>query len=179
MIGLLRPMTCLATLLLAACEQSGRQADVPVGGGDQWAVDACKTFPAAAAAKASGLAIETTTLGAQVSVAGTTVSSCGYATAGNRESFGVLLRQDTTGKATIDQQVAAITSAPAETGPSEIVEMQKGKAVWQPQLRSLSYVPDDARMIVVTPPFIGLSRKGADPAKLKASAITIARAVAG
>ncbi len=57
--------------------------------------------------------------------------------------------------------------------------MQKGKAVWQPQLRSLSYVPDDARMIVVTPPFIGLSRKGADPAKLKASAITIARAVAG
>ena len=138
MIGLLRPLTCLATLLLAACEQSGRQADVPVGGGDQWAVDACKTFPAAAAAKASGLAIETTTLGAQVSVAGTTVSSCGYATAGNRESFGVLLRQDTTGKATIDQQVAAITSAPAETGPSEIVEMQKGKAVWQPQLRSLA-----------------------------------------
>ena len=55
MVYLARPLICLATLLLAACGQSGSQADAPASGDSQWAADACKTFPAAAAARASGL----------------------------------------------------------------------------------------------------------------------------
>lgn len=170
----------LAASVLAGCGDSKSGSAAPVaavtgeGAGNDWAVDACKTFPVAVAAKASGLAVETATLGAQVSVGGTNASSCSYSTAGNRETFGVLLRHDTTGNSTLDGQLASVTGNPAETGPSEMVAMPKGKAVWQPQLRSLSYLPDDGRMIVVTPPFIGLSMQGTDPAKMKDAAIRIA-----
>lgn len=166
----------LAALMVAGCGGAGT-GEQPAPSG--WAIDACETFPVAAAARASGLAIETAMLGAQTSVNGTDVSSCSYATAGNRETFGILLREDRSGRATIDEQLASVSSAPAETGPSEPVAMPRGKAVWQPQLRSLSYIPADGRMIVVTPPFIGLSAAGTDPEKLKATAIRIALAVAG
>jgi hypothetical protein len=66
------------------------------------------------------------------------------------------------------------------TGPSEDVAMPKGKAIWAPKIRTLSYVPATGRMIVVTPP--GAITFGADappPADLKAKAIAIATAVEG
>jgi hypothetical protein len=173
------PVSSVLLFLLAACGQGSTTGAGQATSTDQWAIDACKTFPASAAAKATGLPIKTATLAGRASSNGTNVSNCSYASDGGNAQFGILLRQDTTGTTTLQQQIDGLTSDPGTSGPSEPVAMPKGNAVWQPEVRTLSWVPDDSRMIVVTPPGIELSRKGADQAKLKASAIAIARAIEG
>ncbi len=160
-----------ATALLTGCGSSGKASD--------WAADACKTFPSAAAAKVTGLAITKAEAPGSTGNEQTAVSNCTYSTADGKTNFGVLLRQDKTGQTTVAEQIAGLTAQPAMTGPSEEVKMPKGKAIWAPKLNTLSWIPDDARMIVVTPPGAITFGKSAPAGDLKAKAIAIATAVEG
>lgn len=167
-------LTLTASLFLAGCGGSG-----PSGKSADWAVDACKTFPAASAAKASGLAITKAESPGQTGNDQAAVSNCTYSTADGKTNFGVLLRQDKSGQTTVAEQIAGLTSQPDMIGPSEKVTMPKGKAVWAPKLHTLSWVPDDARMIVVTPPGAITLGQAAPEGDLKAKAIAIATAIEG
>jgi hypothetical protein len=163
------------SLLLAGCGggggASGKSAD--------WAVDACKSFPKEAAAKASGVTVAKS----EVSGTGsdqTALSNCVYSSADGKDNFGVMLRQDKTGEVKLDEQVKGLTAQQDVTGPMEEVPMPKGKAFWAPKLNTLSWVPDDTRMIVVTPPGAIVFGQAPTPAaELKAKAIAIATAVEG
>lgn len=168
------------TIALAGCGgKDGSVAGGASGKASTWAVDACNTFPAEAAAKASGLAIVKADTPYQTDTGQVIVSNCNYATA-NGETFGVLLRQDRTDGTTIASQIAGLTSQPDMTGPMEDVPMRKGKAVWATRMNTLSYVPQDGRMIVVTPPgAVTFGKKGPPAAALKAKAIAIADAIEG
>ncbi|QDZ06583.1 hypothetical protein FPZ24_03090 [Sphingomonas panacisoli] len=165
--------------LTASCGGGGL-----AGGGSQkaadWALDACKTFPKEAAGKAAGVAVGKTETAGQTGNDDILVSNCTYSSADGKTNFGVLLRQVKTGGQSVDAQIADMKSRPDMTGPSEDVAMPKGKAVWASKMHTLSYVPADGRMIVVTPPgafsFGGPASADGD---LKAKAIAIASAVEG
>jgi hypothetical protein len=161
-------------LMLAACGSGGAG-----GKSKDWADDACKTFPVEAAAKVAGVAVSKTVVSG-TSAGDTKVSNCTYSTADGKANFGIVLRHDTSGQTTAAEQIAGLTSQPDVTGPSEEVPMPKGKAVWAPKLNTLSYVPEDNRMIVVTPPgAIVIGGAKAPEADLKAKAVAIATAIEG
>ncbi len=175
-IDLRTPLFALMlTGLLGACGgggSSGKSAD--------WAADACKTFPLETAAKVSGLAVTKAESSGQTGSNDVAVTNCTYSTADGKGNFGILLRQDKSGDLTMAEQLSGLTSQPDLTGPGEEVAMPKGKAIWAPKLRTLSYVPDDARMIVVTPPgAISFGPSAAPAGDLKAKAIAIATAIEG
>ena len=146
-------------------------------GGTKWASDACRTFSAAAVSKATGQTFSKAELNAnQNDDAPATVSSCNYSTADGNVFFTILLRQDRTGQETIDSQASGLTSSPDMTGAMDPVEMPRGKAFWSSRLHTLSYIPDNARMIVVTPPnAMGAGKK--PDAELRRNAVAIASAV--
>ncbi len=105
------------------------------------------------------------------------VSTCSYSSADGATSFTVLLRQVMSDAPALDAEIANMKSQPDITGPSEDVAMPKGKAIWQPKMRTLSYVPEAGRMIVVTPPGAIVFGKAETPlSDLKAKAIVIATA---
>lgn len=158
---------------LAACGGGG-------GASSDWAVDACKTLPADAASKASGVAVAKAELAsAAVSNEQTTLSNCSYSTADGKINFGVMLRQDKTGQTNIAEQFEGLKSQPDMTGPMVDVAVPKGKAAWATKLRTLTYVPDDLRMIVVTPPGAIVIGGPTDPDDvLKAKALALAEAAA-
>lgn len=170
----------IAALTLAALAGCGGGS---VGGKPaDWAKDACKTFPADAASKASGVAVAKAESSGQTGNDQTFVTNCTYSSADGKNNFGVLLRQDKSEEATVDAMIGGMKSQPDISGPSEDVAMPKGKAIWQPKLRTLSYLPEDGRMIVVTPPgaiFFGSGAEAPPPAELKAKAIAIANAIEG
>ncbi|MBY8825027.1 hypothetical protein [Sphingomonas colocasiae] len=174
--------TLLLTGLVAGCGGNGNGGGADGGSGKSadWAADACKTFPADAAGKAAGFAVAKAETPGQTGNEQTLVSTCSYSSADGKSSFTVLLRQDRSDGSTIDAQIAGLKSQPDATGPSEDVAMPKGKAIWAPRLNTLSYVPQDGRMIVVTPP--GALIFGANPAPagdLKSKAVAIAMAIEG
>lgn len=143
-----------------------------------WALDACKTFPKEAAGKAAGVAVDKAETAGQTGNDDVLVSNCTYSSADGKTNFGLLLRQAKTGGQDVDAQIADMKSRPDMTGPSEDVVMPKGKAVWASKMHTLSYVPAEARMIVVTPP--GAFSFGGPPpidGELKVKAIAIANAV--
>lgn len=143
-----------------------------------WALDACKTFPKETAGKAAGVAVSKTETGGQTGNDEVLVSNCTYSSADGKTNFGVLLRQVKTGGQGVDAQIADMKSRPDMTGPSEDVAMPKGKAIWASKMHTLSYVPSEGRMIVVTPPgafaFGGPAPADSD---LKSRAIAIANAI--
>lgn len=162
-------------MLLAGCGGSGGAS----GKGSDWAADACKTFPREAAAKASGVAVTKSDASGNGSEE-TALSNCTYSSADGKDNFGVMLRLDKTGQTKLAEQVAGLTAQPDATGPLEEVAMPKGKAFWAPKLNTLSWVPDDTRMIVVTPPGAVSFGQAKPPASdLKAKAVAIAAAVEG
>lgn len=177
-------VTVLSTLALTATLGGCGGKDGSVAGGasgksPDWAVDACKTFPAAAAGKAAGVTVVKTETPNRTDTGQVLVSNCSYSMA-DGETFGVLLRQDRTDGTMIDTQIAGIKSQPDITGPMEDQAMPKGKAVWSIKMNTLSYVPQDGRMIVVTPPgAVTFGKKGPTAAELKAKAIAIANAIEG
>lgn len=184
-----------ATSVLAACGDAGEGA-TDAGGGSaarpalaavtdgkpkDWAVDVCKTFPVAAASKASGLAIKETNT-SHTNANDTDVGSCTYSGEAYDELFTVGLRHAHDPDMTVEEQIASVTSEPEITGPSEEVTMSKGKAVWSPKLRTLTWVTDPARMVIVTPPYavtFGSKPPKLPDAELRANAIAIAKAVEG
>lgn len=166
--------------LVTACG-SGGGGGTTVGGGSgksaDWALDACKTFPLDAAAKAAGVEVTKAETSGQVSNEVTLVSNCSYSRPDGKTNFGVLLRQDKALGDTVDVQIAGLKSQPDLTGPFEDVAMPKGKAIWSPKLRTISYVPEAGRMIVVTPPgAVVFGGTPAPDAEVKAKAIAIALA---
>lgn len=174
----LRRSLCALVLtgFVAACGGGGGAG----GKSAEWAVDACKTFPAEAAGKAAGVAVAKAEGSAATSNEQVTVSNCTYSSADGKDNFGVLLRQDKVSGQTVDQQLAGVTSQPDVTGSGEPVAMPKGKAVWMPKMRTLSYVPEGERMIVVTPPgAITFGQAPVPEAEVKAKAIAIATAIEG
>ena len=176
--------TTLSALALAAALGGCGSKDGSVAGGasgkaSDWAVDACKTFPLAAASKAAGVTFVKADAPNQTDTGQVLVSNCSYSTA-DGESLGVLLRQDKTDGTTVDTQIAGLKSQPDVTGPMDDVAMPKGKAIWSVKMNTLSYVPQDGRMIVVTPPgAVTFGKKGPPAAELKAKAISIANAIEG
>lgn len=177
-IDLRRSLCALALAGLAAgCSGGGAGGSSK---GAEWAVDACKTFPAEAAGEAGGVAVAKAESSAATSNEQVTVSNCTYSSADGKDNFGVLLRQDKVSGQTVDEQLAGVTSQPDVTGPGEPVAMPKGKAVWMTKLRTLSYVPEGARMIVVTPPgAIAFGQAPVPVEQLKTKAIAIANAIEG
>ncbi len=172
----------LATIALTGLVSSCGSAGIGSGKSSDWAEDACRTFPKEAASKAAGVAVVKAEPSGQLSTDQTVLSHCSYSGADSSTHFGVLLRQAKTDSQTVDDQIAGLKSQPDMTGPSEDVAMPKGKAVWASKLRTLSYVPADGRMIVVTPPGAIVFGPGAvspAPDALKAAAIRIASAIEG
>lgn len=165
---------------------AANEAGADVETGAQWAVDVCKSFPAEAAGKAAGLAIAKTIPSPNVFTSGVNVSNCTYS-AQDGALFSVGFRHDTSGATTMTEAIAGLTARPDMTGPVEEVPAKVGKAFWTPRLKTLSYLPDDSRMVTVTPP--GAKPGGAEPedkavaaaeeAALKAKALAIAEAAAG
>ena len=148
---------------------------------DDWAKDACKTFPADAAAKASGMVVKSSE-GTHTNANDTDVASCTYSGEAWDDGFTVALRQAHDTDLSIDQQIAGLSSQPDMTGPATNVAMPAGEAVWHAKMRTLTWVPDAARMIIVTPP--GAITFGDKPPKIteadmQATAIRIAEAVEG
>jgi hypothetical protein len=171
-------LTAVVPLLLAGCgSKDGSVAGGASGKSADWAVDACKTFPSDVAGKAAGVTVVKAETPNKTDTGDVLVSNCSYSTASG-DSFGVLLRQDKTAGTTIDTQIAGLKSQPDITGPMEDVAMPKGKAIWTIKMNTLSYVPQDGRMIVVTPPgAVSFGKKGPPAAELKARAIAIANAI--
>jgi len=166
---------------VAACGNSGSDSATSSSKpSSDWAADACKTFPAEAASKAAGVNFVKAENSSQTGSALVLVSNCNYSSADGRVTLGILLRHALSDEESIDAQIAGLKSQPDMTGPSEDVPMQKGKAVWSSKLNTLSYVPRDGRMIVVTPPgAVSFGKSDADPIQLKTTAIAIAKAIEG
>ncbi|RVT90248.1 hypothetical protein [Sphingomonas crocodyli] len=147
---------------------------------EDWAADACKTFPADVAGKVAGVSVKKAESAGQTGNERTLVSNCTYSSADDRTSFAVLLRQAKSDGESVDDQITGLKSQPDMTGPSEDVNMPKGRAIWAPKLRTLSYVPAVGRMIVVTPPgAIAFGSDAGPSSDLKAKAIAIASAIEG
>lgn len=170
-------VTILAALwALAGCQrETGEEMSVSDGKG--WAADACMTFPAEAAAKAAGVAVTGAVAGGKSTVSGTQVSSCTYQLAGNR-SFTVLMRHQGE-KGDMKRAIAGLNAAPDVTGPVAEVPVPNGKAYWTQRYRTLSYIPDEKRIVVVTPPGAVAGPANASDEGLKDKALAIARAAAG
>lgn len=170
--GKLQVMAIGMCAALAGCGGGGASGGVD----PSWALDACKTFPVATIAKASGVAVTTAKGDASSPVKGVNVATCHYATADEKpsDSISLTLRHDVEGGRTMEGEIDGLTNQPDLTGPTEVIAMPKGKAVWQPKLRALSWLPDPDRLIVVIPN--GLRIMGeSDPAdQMKARALQIA-----
>jgi hypothetical protein len=166
-------------LVLAACNRENSSDAPSLADGKAWALDACRTFPAAAAAKAIGAGVTAASAGARSAIGGNQVSTCNYTAAG-QGPFTVLLRQQGEGGGGIAQTIAGLHSQPDITGPvTEIAAGAEGaKAFWTPRHSTLTYAPDDKRVVVVTPPGATGGGTGAPPAALQKTALAIARAAA-
>lgn len=171
------PSACLlaAAVLLSGCDRSAGTGD---NGGTKdarlWATDACATFPADAAAKAAGVAVTAAVPGGKSTVSGMQVSTCTYEAPG-AESFTIAMRYQ--GEAgSMQTAIAGLNAAPEVTGPIVEVPVDQGKAFWGQRYRTLSFIPDETRVVVVTPP--GASGPDAAPneARLRQTALAIAQA---
>lgn len=163
-------------LLLAGCGSAGSVKDA--GTGQDWAIDACKTLPAAAAGKAAGLAVTEAKASPGASAGTAHVSSCSYMGSAG-ESFTVLLRQSP--DSTLEEAITGLKAAPDMTGPIDEVPVSAGKGFWAPKLKTFTLLPDGTRLISVTPPGVRLGGKS-DPddiLKQRAQAIAEAAAKAG
>lgn len=167
--------------LLSGCgSSSGDTASQAQAGSiavsSNWGADACKTLTAEAAAKAAGVAAATASANSTTRVGDNTVSTCSYS-GSDGMLFTVALRYAPEG--TMDESIVGLKSQPDMTGPIEDVPAPKGKAFWAPQLKTLTYFPDDQRMISVTPP--GAKLKGtSDPDDvLRQRALALAERAAG
>lgn len=141
-----------------------------------WGADACKTLTAEAAGKAAGVAVATASAGATSKVGENSVSTCSYS-ASDGTLFTVALRYAPEGTAA--ESIAGLKSQPDMTGPIEDVAEAPGKAFWAPRLKTLTYLPDDARMISVTPPGAKLNGTSDPDAVLKQRALALAQRAAG
>lgn len=176
-----RAAILLGLALLAACDHSGETAGKAEGGGtvaarSDWGADACKTLTAEAAAKAAGVAVATASANATTRVGDNSVSTCSYS-GSDGTVFTVALRYAPEGTAA--EAIAGLKSQPDMTGPMEDVAATKGHAFWAPQLKTLTYVPDDSRMITVTPPGVKPGGKGDPDDVLKQRALALAERAAG
>ena len=168
-----------SSLVLSACGEKSETTDTSTAAStvsSDWATDACKVFPAADATMSSGIAIASATTSDAGNANQTNISQCTYATADGKPAFTIMLRHDLSGTLTSDMQMKGLTAAPDMTGPTEEVVMAKGKAIWTGQLKTLSYVPDDARMIIVSLANQSASEPNAEQG-LKQQAIGIANAI--
>lgn len=171
-------------LLLTACgsgEKAGGGAGSEaqsdgVAAGPDWGADACKTLTAAAASRAAGLAAATASANSTTRVGDNSVSTCSYSSS-DGTLFTVALRYAPEG--TMDASIAGLKSQPDMTGPIEGVAAAKGKAFWAPRLKTLTYLPDDRRMISVTPPGVKLGGTSDPDDMLKQRALVLALATAG
>ncbi len=165
-------------LLLAGCgEPSSKSTSEATADGTAWGAEACRTLTAEAAAKAAGVAVSQATSNANAQVGGNTVSTCSYA-AGDGTTFTVALRRSPDG--TLAESIAGLKSQPDMTGPIEDVAAPAGKAFWAPRLKTLTYMPDDHRMVSVTPPGANVMGGKSDPDDvLKQRALALALAAAG
>ena len=172
--GYLATGIVLGMLGLAACDRSDRVNEGPtLADGKLWAADACKTLPAGAATRVAGVQVRSALPGARSTVGGTQVSTCNYQTSGNG-SFTVLMRHQGEAGGGIRQAIAGLRAMPDITGPVTEVPVANGKAFWVQRHRTLSYIPDDKRVVVVTPP----NAAGVTDDVLKQTALAIARAAA-
>lgn len=168
-------------LLLTACgssgsDVSGRTENKDAMIGSDWGANACKTLTAEAAGNATGIAVATASAGATTKVGENSVSTCSYS-ASDGTLFTVALRYAPEGTAA--ESIAGLKSQPDMTGPIEDVPAAKGKAFWAPQLKTLTYLPDDRRMISVTPPGAKLNGKSDPDDVLKQRALALAERAAG
>lgn len=171
----------LGSILLVACGSGGDSASKAEGGSTvavapDWGADACKTLTAEAAGKAAGLAVATASAGATSKMGDNSVSTCSYS-ASDGTLFTVALRYAPEGTAA--ESIAGLKSQPDMTGPIEDVAEAKGKAFWAPRLKTLTYLPDDSRMISVTPPGAKLIGTSDPDDVLKKRALALALRAAG
>ena len=166
--------------LLSGCSNSGdaaSQAQVgSVAVSSDWGADACKTLTAEAATKAAGVAVATASANSTTRVGDNSVSTCSYS-GSDGTLFTVALRYAPEG--TMDESIAGLKSQPDMTGPIEDVPAPRGKAFWAPRLKTLSYFPDDHRMISVTPPGAKLNGTSDPDDVLKQRALALAERAAG
>lgn len=169
----------LGLFLLTACGNSspgGEAQSEAIAVGPDWGADACKTLSAEAAGKAAGVAVATASAGATTKVGENSVSTCSYS-ASDGTLFTVALRYAPEGTAA--ESIAGLKSQPDMTGPIEEVAGAKGKAFWAPRLKTLTYLPDDRRMISVTPPGAKPNGKSDPDDVLKQRALALAERAAG
>lgn len=166
-------------LLLSGCggsDDSTSETGAESLAGSDWGADACKTLTAEAAGKASGLAVAKSSASSVARVGDNTVSTCSYS-ASDGTQFTVALRQSP--DATMAESIAGLEANPDMTGPVEAVPAPVGKAFWAPQVKTLTYLPDDHRMVSVTPPganVMGGKSDSDDLLKPRALAIALAAA---
>ena len=165
--------TSILVLLITGCEGGRKDDALSVAEGKQWAADACRTLPADALAKAAGETVRSAIAGAKSTVGGIQVSTCTYQTSGDA-AYTVLMRDwgDKGGGAS--QTVAGLHAMPEITGPVSELKVDGATAYWVPKHRTLSYIPDDKRVVVVTPPMV----PGVTEAAQQQTAMKIARAAA-
>lgn len=169
---------CLLTTaaLLSGCDRS------PGPGGESskdprlWATDACKTFPPDAAGKAAGIAVTAAVPDGKSTVSGMQVSTCTYEAAGSG-SFTIAMRYQ--GEAgSMRSAIAGLNAAPDVTGPIVEVPVKQGKAFWGKRYRTLSLIPDEKRVVVVTPPGVSGADTDANTDHWQQTALRIAQAAA-
>lgn len=166
---------------LTACGSGGETAGESAEAGTtavgaEWGADACKALTAEAAGKAAGVTVATASAGATTKVGDNSVSTCSYS-ASDGTLFTVALRYAPEG--TAKESIAGLKSQPDMTGPIEDVAAAKGKAFWAPKLKTLTYFPDDSRMISVTPPGVKLGGTSDSDDVLKQRALALAEGAAG
>lgn len=168
-------------LLLTGCNSGGSDVSGKAEGvsaivNSDWGANACETLTAEAAGKAAGIAVATASAGATTKVGENSVSTCSYS-ASDGTLFTVALRYAPEG--TAEESITGLKSQPDMTGPIEDVAATKGKAFWAPRLKTLTYLPDDHRMISVTPPGAKLNGKSDPDDVLKKRALALAERAAG
>lgn len=168
--------TTFAALMLSGCGDpapEGRREGA--SGRADWGAEACKMLTADAAAKAAGVAVSQATSSSNARVGDNTVSTCSYATS-DGVAFTVALRYSP--DATLAASIAGLKSQPDMTGPIEEVPAKSGKAFWAPRLKTLTYLPDDHRMISVVPPGVRFGGTSDPDDVLKQRAMALAEAAA-
>ena len=172
-------VTCLftASALVSGCDRSAGPGDGRSAKDARlWATDACKTFPSDAAGKAAGIAVTAAVPGGKSTVSGMQVSTCTYETAGSG-SFTIAMRFQGEG-GSMERASAGLNAAPQVTGPIVEVPVKQGKAFWGERFRTLSFIPDETRVVVVTPPGVSGADTGTDTDRMQQKALTIAQAAA-
>lgn len=170
-----------AIALLAGCgggdsSGPGGGANVAAGKSDDWGKDACKTYPVAAVAKAAGIPLATAGAGTSgTPVEGVNVSTCSYKSADEKQIVTIGLRQDLEGGRTMAGEIGSLQGMPEVTGPTEVIAMPKGQAVWQPKLRTLTWIPDPDRLITITPWGLKIMDESDPVDVMKARALQIAK----